>query len=377
MADALTQTQLYFTAGVTVGMYFITTLMLGLQLTFDIFRMRQPNLLTRVTGIAMLVDAANLFIPAVLITSNNYVAYSSMELLVRMLDYVILLLLLCIGDVLVYDRLSRRKFIVTAIVILPTIAAYAVWGKIVLDLVAIPVFVLSVFAVYVNCRRIIRYDKNLAYLYSNMENKSKQWYIWICASLIVEILIWLWAYWTEENSILPKLAYYIFMTGFWMFLFRFTSMQKSLAIDTVSITNLDLEEEEADCTEGNAETAMKNGEKSELLQRIEAIMMEKKLFLTPDLSLLTLAELLGSNRTYVSHVFNKELNTTFYQYVNNLRVEYAYKRIVESDDKMANIALECGFRTSAYLARVMREHTGKTPSQIRAERGEAEHTEQD
>lgn len=351
-------------------MYLITTLVAGLQLTVDIFRMRRPNTLTRVTGAAMLVDATNLLIPLTVIIFNGHMNDNPWPLIARMLDYVVMLLLLCIGDVLVHDRLSPRKVIIASLVILPTTAAYTVWGEIVLDLVIVPVFLLVTYAIFVNCRRILKYDKNLAYLYSNTENRSKQWYIWVCASLMLEMLFWIWAYITKEYSIVPKMVYYVFMTCFWLFLFRFATVQKATSIDTESITNFDIEEEVPDEAQATNETEENKGEsKSELLMKMEELMNEKKLYLNSDLTLMALAEQLGSNRTYVSHVFNHELNVTFYQYVNKLRIEYACKRIVESDEKLSSIAYESGFSTPANMVRIMREYTGMTPSQIRANGG--------
>lgn len=361
----------YFILGIVIGMYGIVTVMLGLQLTTDIFKMRRTNLLTRVTGAAMLVDAFNIFIPAFFYVQNGMTISSNWTILIRALDYVTLVLLLCIGDVLLRNRLSSRKIGISIAVIISTLTAYYIWGETGLNVIATPVFFLATYAIAINCRRILKYEYNLPYIYSNVENRHKQWYIWLCIFFMVEIIFWLLTNIAMEHSAVPKLIYYIFMTFFWILLFRYASMQKpnTLADDDADV-NSETDDTDIAGVIGTADDYKRDDSKSNLLQRMETMMTEKKLYLNSDLTLITLADELGTNRTYVSHIFNHELNVTFYQYVNNLRIEYARQRITESDEKLSIIAYESGFSSPANMVRVMREYTGMTPSQIRSNRGE-------
>lgn len=378
MSAFLTTEQLLLLTGIAVGMYLIATVVLGLQLTVDILRMRQPNLLTRVTGAAMLIDATNIIFPAIMASLEDTIDERYWRIMMLVFDYTTLLMLLSIGDVLLNNKFSKRKVTIAISVIIPTIISYFVWGRTAMHIVVVPVFFLALYAIIVNCRRILKYENNLPYIYSNTEHRHKQWYVWLCVFILIEILFWLWVYIAKENSILPKLLYYVFMTFFWIYVFRFASMQRPVTIDVESIdvegtADIDLNNEEQ-----NSETSANEGEegedgkertKSNLLIRMETLMAEKKLYLNSDLTLIVLAEELGTNRTYVSQIFNHELNVTFYQYVNKLRVEYACKRITESDEKLSSIAYESGFSSPANMVRVMREYIGMTPSQIRANGG--------
>lgn len=351
-------------------MYLIATLVLGLQLTTDILRMRQPNLLTRVTGAAMLVDAANIILPIIMDSQEVFAGENFRLITIRVLDYVSLFLLLSIGDVLLNNKLSKRKITIAVSVIIPTIIAYFIWGNPALHIIAVSVFFLASYSIVVNCRRILKYENNLPYFYSNTENRHKQWYLWLCVFIMIEILFWFWVYIAKENSTIPKLLYYFFMTFFWIYVFRFASMQKPVTIDLEDIADLDLiyDEDICDTSASDDEEDGKEKPKLELLQRMESLMEVKKLYLNSDLTLISLAGELNSNRTYVSQIINKELHMTFYQYINKLRVEHACRLIVETDNKLSNIAYESGFSTPASMARIMRELTGMTPSQVRAKK---------
>ena len=62
---------------------------------------------------------------------------------------------------------------------------------------------------------------------------------------------------------------------------------------------------------------------SDLGVRIERLFNNELVFLNPDLKISDIAAAVGSNRTYVSAYFNREASSTFYDYVNGLRVRHA------------------------------------------------------
>lgn len=106
------------------------------------------------------------------------------------------------------------------------------------------------------------------------------------------------------------------------------------------------------------------------LERLKSALQQKlageKMYLTPRLRLQDLAEALNLRPQKVSDVINHGFGKTFYDLVNELRVEEAKRRILEnSDEKLLSIALDCGFTSKSTFNEVFRRVTGMTPSEYK------------
>lgn len=87
--------------------------------------------------------------------------------------------------------------------------------------------------------------------------------------------------------------------------------------------------------------------------------------LTADLSLHTQAEELGVNASYLSVLFKKEVGTTYINYVNNKRVEYAKHLLTTTNQQVQNIAQRCGILDLNYFSKMFKKYTGVTPVRYR------------
>jgi YesN/AraC family two-component response regulator len=103
---------------------------------------------------------------------------------------------------------------------------------------------------------------------------------------------------------------------------------------------------------------------------LNTLMQKEKLYLHETLSLRILAQRLNIEPNLVSHVLNSELRKSFYDYVNEFRIEEVKRKI---DDpayqhlKIVEVAYECGFNSKATFNRVFKKFTGKSPSDFRKE----------
>ena len=84
-----------------------------------------------------------------------------------------------------------------------------------------------------------------------------------------------------------------------------------------------------------------------------------------DLSLSVLADKLGLNRYYISHLFSQKLGMRFNDYVNSLRISEACRMLLNSDDSVTDICFHVGFGTLRTFNRAFIKHTGRTPSDYR------------
>ena len=104
----------------------------------------------------------------------------------------------------------------------------------------------------------------------------------------------------------------------------------------------------------------------ECADHIESNTMNKKLFLQEDLSLSTLAEQLETTPHRLSEVLNHHFNKSFYEYVNDLRVQYAADLLV-SDLKrsITDVYFSAGFTTKSTFYGHFKKAFDCTPSEYR------------
>ncbi|MEQ8777772.1 MAG: helix-turn-helix domain-containing protein [Marinoscillum sp.] len=106
---------------------------------------------------------------------------------------------------------------------------------------------------------------------------------------------------------------------------------------------------------------------SELVQLME----QRKLFLTPDLTLKMVAEELDIHPNTLSQVINSVEQKNFFDYINTLRIEEFKERIAIQDNQkytLLSLAYGCGFNSKTTFNRNFKNLTGKSPSEYLKER---------
>lgn len=103
-----------------------------------------------------------------------------------------------------------------------------------------------------------------------------------------------------------------------------------------------------------------------LLEKIDAVMRTSDEIYSEDFSILRLAELVGSNRNYVSQVINDRKQCNFNVMLNEYRIKEACRRLLDNANygsyTIEGIARSVGFKSRSYFASVFRDITGLTPS---------------
>ena len=101
-----------------------------------------------------------------------------------------------------------------------------------------------------------------------------------------------------------------------------------------------------------------------LFLRVEKKVREDKLFLRSDLTVEMLADLLNSNRTYISTSINECMNKSFSTWINDIRIKYAVK-LMHDDTALdtKKLAQQCGFTTNETFYKNFKQRCGVKPSQ--------------
>ncbi len=101
--------------------------------------------------------------------------------------------------------------------------------------------------------------------------------------------------------------------------------------------------------------------------KLEEWIEKEKPYLNPDFQLSDLRQVLPLNRSYLSRFINSAYGCSFYQWVNDLRIEEAKRLMREQPElKIQDVAERCGFSNQKVLWRTFVNETGMSPSEWKA-----------
>lgn len=104
-----------------------------------------------------------------------------------------------------------------------------------------------------------------------------------------------------------------------------------------------------------------------IAERLKIHMLDKKPFLNEDLNVQMLSEQLEILPTHLSQVINQHYKVSFYDFINQYRVEQATIMLSSNDYThltILGIAFECGFKSKSSFNRYFKKYTGKAPSKF-------------
>lgn len=205
-------------------------------------------------------------------------------------------------------------------------------------------------------KMLIIYKKNLNDNYSVEEKYNLEWLRYIIFSIILVIILYysllILVFHNLNNSITIK-VFSIFL-AFLIYFFGY----KGLRQKTVYF-------EENKTQNKYAKSALSkeymNYWKDKLIKSIE----NDKLYLDPELSLAKLAGIIGITENNLSQIINSKLGITFYELINNYRIEEVKQYLSKNND--ANIletAFASGFNSKTAFNTIFKKKSGLTPTQF-------------
>ncbi len=104
-------------------------------------------------------------------------------------------------------------------------------------------------------------------------------------------------------------------------------------------------------------------------KKLLQVMETQKPYLDPNLSLASLAKIVGIQRHFISQVLNIELQKNFWDFIKEYRVEEA-KRILDdprnADLSILQVAFDVGFNSNVTFSQAFKKQTGVSPSKYRS-----------
>lgn len=106
----------------------------------------------------------------------------------------------------------------------------------------------------------------------------------------------------------------------------------------------------------------------DLMGRFSELMMERKVFTDPTVSINNVADMLGTNRTYLSKAINESTGKTFTQIISDYRIHEAIKLVsdLESNLPLKVIANNVGFNSLSTFYSAFQSVTGMPPARYRS-----------
>jgi AraC-like DNA-binding protein len=202
-------------------------------------------------------------------------------------------------------------------------------------------------------RRHVRFIKEH---YSYEENINLKWIVHI---LFLYLLLALFDLaWMVDSSFFTKAAFNVISIVVIVRIFWLGYRQDAIPTEDMTTNKNILAEDNPPDNDSNF-TAQHNRLESQLVAYFE----KEHPFLNSELNLNDVAKALNTNRTYLSQLFNQQLNTTFYLFVNKYRIKYAIK-LIESDSTVTVdiLADKSGFRSRSVFYKNFKEITGVAPS---------------
>lgn len=223
------------------------------------------------------------------------------------------------------------------------------------------IFTIEVAAVLVaGSQKISAYNKSIRAYYADTEGKDLSVFRWF---------MYLFTACSVVSILFNFLGRHRFGDSAWMIAIpslTFSPLLFSLGIvgfrQTFTFENFKREEA---AEAAMAEDSPIGGSEKTLVQRIEKVVTEQKLFLRHNLKISDVATELCTNRLYVSAAINDEIGVSFSDYINRKRIDYAI-HLMRTNPEMAmyEIAALSGFSSDKSFYRNFRNITGKSPKEM-------------
>lgn len=100
-------------------------------------------------------------------------------------------------------------------------------------------------------------------------------------------------------------------------------------------------------------------------RKLDLLLENKQIFLNHKLTMKDISVAIGTNRTYLSIYLNNTLNTDFYDYINNFRLNYAENLLKTTNEKIVFVAHYSGFNSFNTFLRSFKKKYGCTPTEYK------------
>ncbi len=204
------------------------------------------------------------------------------------------------------------------------------------------------------------------YVNANYSNKQLIDIRWVRYLIVLTYAISvLWLFTQIEPTWLGDTMYYILITILSSTLFYFALNHRKIVFPNYMTFDAILRDANSESIDPHSN--VNERQFAEIEAKLEAAIKQDKVYLNPQLSLVDLANHIGTNRTYLSRYINNYRGTPFINYINDLRCEEAQRILSDKDNSLTMLELSerSGFASYSTFRRVFKQKYGCSPSSLR------------
>lgn len=209
-----------------------------------------------------------------------------------------------------------------------------------------------------------RYHRWLKNEYSYQENINLHWLRGV--TLLFFIILCLWVVDCIYPSASIDTIYILSSLVGWMVVCYFINRQELVIKEVVDSLPTETAGETAPAAADGETEESDNDRIQALSEQLEKLFAVDKVYLEPRLRLVDLAQKLGTNRTYLSNFFNKERQTTFYEFVNGYRISHSENLLTTTDYTLDVVAELSGFNSLSTFRRAFSVKNNCSPQEYRS-----------
>jgi len=236
---------------------------------------------------------------------------------------------------------------------------------------------------FVSLKTLTSYQKSIRHLFSETSLINLKWVKWLINGYLLLIIVW-----TSIYFLIRKFSAYFNLLTFinsalitpYIYIITFKSISQPTLWQIQAHRNRNEVEEEISNAE-ETESQITNPEKSKVAKpglnhdkisdvanRIIVLMEKENLYQETELTLRQLAQKLQLPAYQVSQAINEGLKKSFYDLINNYRVEKAKHLLMDPKNEnftILSVGFEAGFNSKTTFNTVFKKFTGLTPTDFR------------
>lgn len=225
---------------------------------------------------------------------------------------------------------------------------YIVWPiTLIINLYGLFLDIYTIVIIIIAIVKARRYNRYIRSNYSNIDEIDISWINKILLMTMLSQISWVVA--TFYPGVITDTIYYFFTLLMWQKFLSYSRRMRPVPIEKLS--------PQLDAVEGTRSFAFAGV--------LEDVVEKKELYLNQELTLVDLAKAVNTNRTYLSYYFSNVKKTTFYDYINQLRITKKCLPMMQEHPEytLDYVAAKSGFKSISTFRRAFIKLTGKSPSQ--------------
>jgi AraC-like DNA-binding protein len=230
----------------------------------------------------------------------------------------------------------------------------------------ISIYVSGIVYIPLSYIKLQRFRKNLEHAFSNTERIQFNWLLYQIIGLAIVWIVVLFI--QDDEFVFSSAAIFLIWMGY--FGIKQVNVFNSPELSTVQGSNTEIQVEEIimnpEPWAENDKEEKKDATLDAIHEQLQLVLIEKKPYLNPELKLIDLAKLLNVHSNTLSKVINLYTEKTFYDLVNEKRVEEFLLKLKDPQNAqytLIALAYDAGFNSKASFQRNFKKIIGMTPSE--------------